>query len=110
MRSTWRSGTGIRRRRGVFGGWGIGRDTSCAQGWVPPAGTTLLCAGPARQLEAQAKDDPVLAKILENAEGDSDEIRSQLRGTGVPSISPASALNDILERRRAGETRPIDIK
>lgn len=52
----------------------------------------------------------MLAKILENAEGDSDEIRSQLRGTGMPSISPASALNDILERRRAGETRPIDIK
>lgn len=93
-------------------GRGIGRGVRKLQrpGLAVAHGPHHFCPGSARQLEAQAENDPVLAKILENAQGDSDEIKRQLRSSGMPSISPASTLNDILERRRAGETRPIDIQ
>ncbi|RMZ56535.1 hypothetical protein APUTEX25_001382, partial [Auxenochlorella protothecoides] len=58
----------------------------------------------------QASEDDELASLIQGAEDDPEEIQRRLQRAGVPAPPSASTLGDILERRRAGESRPVAVK
>ena len=69
-----------------------------------------------RRVEEQAEKDEDMRALLEGARGDAAEIARRIKQAlqanhaEMSAGGQSSALDDIMQRRRAGETRPVRVR